>query len=484
MRLLARPRFATVLFVIVLGVPALSAQTSQVSQAARTAALKDCADARLADLRKTDADRAKRLEDANAKQTIGLRNCDTDQPCRDKVIQTYRDETRQIQNDYTQATTDIRKKEIDCTTAAQSGKPDPNNAMYQLAAEIDAIRNKPLENMLAAADSLFKGLLDWASGTLNFLAQPRGDFGQFGAPMQSIIDYLVNHKPTSFQDQYKKMQAAVQQYQQNPARFIGQQIPNLIPGGKATEEMTAMGNAARKLATLNAEAKQFAPFAERLVTPTKLPPLKVEPPPLTGGSRGSFLPPAGSPDRIPPPDVGNGPLRPRSGMPPTCFENQCWRNVQAVDTYWKTGVWKEPTPRGYPYVEELNDLPTPRVIVTQELKRGPGGGANALDPRLGPDGQLNQSFGIPTESSHAEIENIMRNLPPGSQGYAFIDWAITVGNDVAKGNHVVNVRTLQNNAVEFFDRATQHVAGLQGAVDPQMWANARRVYFFLTHEGR
>src|SRR5262249_52319126 len=105
MRHLARYPFATAL-VLLLVAPALWAQTTPASQAARTAAMKDCADARQADMLKADADRQKRLEDANAKETIGLRNCDTDQACRDKVIQTYRDETRQIQNDYTQATAD------------------------------------------------------------------------------------------------------------------------------------------------------------------------------------------------------------------------------------------------------------------------------------------------------------------------------------------------------------------------------------------
>lgn len=484
MKLPSRPSLAIVLLVLSLGVPVLSAQTPQADQAARTAALKDCADSRQADTLKADADRQKRLEDANAKQTIGLRNCDTDQACRDKVLQTYRDEVRQIQNDYTQATTNIRKQEIDCNTAAMSGKPAPNG-MYQLAAQIDAIRNNVMDNFLAAADSLFKGLLDWASGTLNFLAQPRSTgFGEFGTPMKQIIDYLVNHKPTSFQDQYKKMQAAVQQYQQNPARFIGQQIPNLLPGGKATEEMTAMSNAAKELAALNAEAKQFAPLAERLMTPSKLPPLKVDPPPLTGGSRGPVIPPTGSLDRVPPPDMGAGPLQPRSGVPPTCFENQCFKNAQAVDNYWKTGVWEEPTPRGYPLVDELHDLPSPGVAITQDLRRGPGGGANALDPMHGPDGQLAQAHGIPVPSSKGQIENVMGNLPPGSQGMAFVKWQVQVGNEVVSGGHVINVRTLQNQAVEFYDRATQHVAGLQGAVDPALWNYATEVFFFLRHKGQ
>jgi len=482
MRTHARPPIVIVLFALVFGMPAMSAQTAQQTRD-RTAAVKACADARKTETIKAEAERAKRMEDANAKETIGFRNCQTDKACKDKVTQTWRDEVRKIQNDYTQAVADIRKREIDCNAGVMTGKPVGSGPMYELAAQIDAIRNSALDNVLGAADNLFKGLLDWASGTLKFLAQPRGDFDKFGAPMQQILDYLVNHKPTSFEDQYKKMEAAVQQFQQNPARFIGQQIPNLIPGGTATQEMNAVSSAARRLAVLNAEAKQFVPLARKLTTPSKLPTRNVTPPPLTVGTRPPVNPPAGSLDRPLPPSFGNEPPRPRSGVPTTCYENQCWRNVQAVDRFWKTGVWNEPTPRGYPLVEELHDLPTPVSAIIQDLRKQ-AGGAQALDPRHGPLGQQAHAHGIPVASSRGQIEDVMGQLPPGSQGYAFIDWEMTVGNEVIGGGHVVNVRTLQNQTVEFFDRATQQTAGLLGAVDPQIWNNAKQVYFFLTHEGR
>jgi hypothetical protein len=86
-------------------------------------------------------------------------------------------------------------------------------------------------------------------------------------------------------------------------------------------------------------------------------------------------------------------------------------------------------------------------------------------------------------SSKAGIEDVMRQKGPGAQGYAFVRWEETVGNEVAGGGHIVNVRTLENGVVEFFDRATQHVADLRGAVEPALWRNAREVFFFLTRDG-
>jgi hypothetical protein len=154
-----------------------------------------------------------------------------------------------------------------------------------------------------------------------------------------------------------------------------------------------------------------------------------------------------------------------------------------VDEYWKTGNWQEPPVRGYPLAEELHDLPTPGAVLIQDLRRGYGG-RNALDPMHGSLGQKAHAHGIPVASSKNQIEDVMRQKGPGAQGFAMIQWEQDVAGIRLGGGHIVNVRTLENNVVEFFDRSTQNIANLRGMVEPAMWQNAREVYFFLTKDGR
>ncbi len=455
--------------------------------------LKACADQRKEETQAADAEKRKQQTDAVAQYQVGMRNCGIDRGCKAEVTRQYRAEITRIANEYTLKVAEIRKHEIDCTTNGGQGPnsdpgiPSPTTGMYELSAELNTIRSNPLDNLLGAADQFFKGLLDWGVGTLTFLAQPRGSFTEFGEPMKQVIDYLVHHKPGSFADQYEKARKGVETFAENPARTLGRELPNLVPmpSAKAAEQANSAAAAGRRLTQLNAEAKRFTPLANQLTTPRPVPrrpAVAVEPPPLAGPERGPVVPPAGSPYRGPPPEFGNTPLQPRSGIPTTCFENQCWQNARAVDRYWRDGVWREPSTRGYPLAEELRDLPAPGAVIMRDLRQDHGG-AGALDPLHGSIGQQAHAHGVPVASSKSRIEEVMREKGPGAQGYAFVRWEQTVGNEVIGGGHVVNVRSLENNVVEFFDRATQHVAGLRGTVEPAVWQHAKEVFFFLSREG-
>jgi hypothetical protein len=460
----------------------------------RADVIQACAEARKKETLEADAEKRKKQADAKTKRTIGHRNCGTDRDCNNQVTRTYQDEIREIANAFDLAITEIRKREIDCQTTGGTGTAgrDPGNlnhrGMMELSAELNTIRSNPLQNLLGAADRLFKGLLDWGVETLNFLAQPRGGFGEFGEPVKQIVDYLVNHKPNSFEQQYEKVGKAVEDFRRDPAYTLGKNAPNLVPlpAARAAEQATGVANAGRRLVQLNAEAKGFTPLANQITraaaNPARRPPL-VEPPPLAGPDRGPVIPPSGSPYRGPPPEFGNTPMQPRSGIPPTCFENQCWQNARAVDRYWRDGVWHEPPKRGYPLAEELHDLPAPGAVILQDLRQAHGG-RGALDPLHGSLGKQAHAHGIPVRSSRTQIEDVMRQKGPGAQGYVFVRWEETVGNEIARGAHVLNVRTLENDVVQFFDRATQHITGLAGAVEPALWRNAKDVFFFLTKDGR
>lgn len=470
-----RRRFvpAVLLSVGVLAAPALAQSES--------AALRACADQRRQSTQEADAEKRKQQTDAVARHKIALRNCGNDAACKSAATRTYHDEQREIANRYTEAAAAIRKVEIDCQQAARSGRgaapaAASRDEMIRLRAELNEILQAPSLNPLAAAGEFFRGLLDWAAGTLQVMAD------RPGRPVEALVDYLVNHRPESFAQQFERGERALREFQDNPAYFLGKNAPNFVPmpAPQAAAASSRMVNAGRRLTQLNAEANRFAPVGRQLLTPTRnLPraPLDIGPPPLAGP--GSVRPPMRGRGLDPPP-YGNSAPSPRSGIPPTCYENQCFKNTQAVADYWETGQWVEPSPRGYPLAEELSDLPTISERVIQDLRHRYGG-ARAKDPFHGDHGQLAHSLGIPVSATKESIEQALGKAGPGAQGRVFVQWERQVGSDVLRGGHVVNVRALPGGGVEFFDRATQGVAHLLGAVEPALWRDAREIFFFRTH---
>jgi hypothetical protein len=232
--------------------------------------------------------------------------------------------------------------------------------------------------------------------------------------------------------------------------------------GQAAEFANKVGEARKAkqtVACMNTNAKELAEFQRGIQTQTG-----AQPRPQSSGP-----PPVG------PPPMTRLPQPLSSGIPPTCYQNQCWLNVQAVDHYWKTGQWIEPRPRGYPLIEELSDLPSLDPLHIKRDLKAKHGGDKAVDPGHGSCGLQAHAEGVPVPSSKQQIEQA---IEPGRQGYVFVDWEQTIGNKVVKGQHVVNVRGLRDGTVEFFDRTTVSDANLRGAVEPQLWASAKRVRYF------
>lgn len=469
------------IFAVMLGAVPLAAMAAPPQRDA-------CTDARNEDNARAQAQYSKDARDALTARDDALRACGDSSSCKRQAGEQYTERMKQVIQALEHERAEVYKQEVDCRLEAKlkrgqsAQKPETPDAtdptstgtLYKLRAELDDIRGNLLDNVLAAGDQFFKGLLDWGSGLLQLMAQPRGSFTEFGEPLKQIIDYVVNHKPESFAQQYERAQKAIEEFKQNPARVFGQQIPNLapLPTAGAAAQVRAAATAAQRLARVNAAANRFAPIARRLVTPTNLPKQlsTTTPPPLRGvgtagpPSRGGRLPPE--------PPAGSYPDP--SGIPPTCFENGCFKNIQAVDEFRRTGVWREPVPPGL-----FVDSTTPTPLVFQELKNAHGG-SRALDPLHGPDGQFLHAQGFPVSSSKGQIETAMGNLGPGAQGYVFVNLETVVGAVKTRWAHAVNVWTEADGSVTFFDRATLKDPTLRGAASPQMWQLATETFFMRT----
>ena len=143
--------------------------------------------------------------------------------------------------------------------------------MHKLAAEMNDLAHQPSTGNPAV--EFAKGLADWAGQTLTYLAQKPGVPLQQAA--QAIANYLTNDNAANHRVLRAAAEKAVQQFEQNPARFLGQNAPNFIPWTalskikalsqiakveSAATRLEAAAQAERSLATTFEEAMQDAPI--------------------------------------------------------------------------------------------------------------------------------------------------------------------------------------------------------------------------------
>jgi hypothetical protein len=346
------------------------------------------------------------------------------------------------------------------------------------AQQLQAVRNDPGANPLVAINDFYRGVVDATVQMLNFLAQPRGGWGEFGTPAKQILAYLVNHKPESHAERYQSAVKAVDDFKQNPAYGLGKATPGAVAtvlGAKlqvanelnvASKELLAANATTNRMVSLEQEAVQSAKVGS---VPRARPPA-TSPPPTSGGTS---RPPNRAPDPGLPP-TENPVVRDPSQLPPTCFFNQCLRNAIQVAKWRRTGLWREPTPRGYQYVDELSDLPASKTSVTREL-RAAFGNEKAMDPLHGPGGQQEHAFGNPVLSSREKIEQVMDTLKEKGNGIVLVDkeWVDAAGQ-VQRGGHIFNAWGTPNGQTVFYD----HFAG--GPPHPDEWTHARNVWFMRT----
>ena len=134
--------------------------------------------------------------------------------------------------------------------------------LFKLGAEMRVIADDLAQAAQGnAGEEFLKGLADWAKGTIDMLAQKPGVPLQQMA--QSIVDYLTNDNAANHAALLKSAEQAVKEFEQNPARFIGQNLPNSLPGpgvlGKipALRQMANVEKAAARIKAISTAEKVF-----------------------------------------------------------------------------------------------------------------------------------------------------------------------------------------------------------------------------------
>ncbi len=239
----------------------------------------DCRSAAAAEnqlIRQNLAEIRKQESDINTQYHNDILSCDPmDRGCKQDAIARQRQAMRDLQIQRNNELNRHNKAMIDINTGCRNGvvsqtsqtqgaiqaqevlTPQGKQLLFKLGAEMNAIANAPQGD---PATEFVKGLADWAGSTLQFLAQKPG------APVeqmaQGIMTYLTNDNAANHRALLGAAQQAVRDFQQNPARFLGANLPNLLPlpGGKAKalERIAQVEKAATRVKELAQAEKAFA----------------------------------------------------------------------------------------------------------------------------------------------------------------------------------------------------------------------------------
>lgn len=102
--------------------------------------------------------------------------------------------------------------------------------MFKLGAEMNVIADELHTTTAGNPGAEFVGgLADWAGETLQFLSQRPGVPLQQMA--QSLADYLTNDNTDNHRQLRAAAEQALKEFKANPSRFIGKNLPNVLPAG-------------------------------------------------------------------------------------------------------------------------------------------------------------------------------------------------------------------------------------------------------------
>lgn len=139
---------------------------------------------------------------------------------------------------------------------------DDTKRLFKLSAEMNELAQE--FDVGQARDPITefgKGLGDFLKGTIDLLAQKPGVPVQQQA--QGIIDYLTNDNAANHKLLLQAAKGGIQAFQANPARFLGQNLPTMLPGpgvlGKAAalRQLSKVEQAAGRLRTLVANKRAW-----------------------------------------------------------------------------------------------------------------------------------------------------------------------------------------------------------------------------------
>lgn len=306
---------------------------------------------------------------------------------------------------------------------AQPASPSPSRPtvppvdaanLLRLAARMDQIVQESRNATAVAFDHFFTGLAAWESRNLRFLAQKPGV--PVGQMSQAISQYLNNNYNANDRALRAAAVEAVQQMQNDPARFWGENLPNfaVLPASEAAAEIQQLENGAQRISSIAKVAENvsqnFGSNAARSLRGGA----------ATYGSAGS--------------------LNARYA------ENACFPTALAQDRLWASG--ENLNIRGV-YPNGQQDMRMGSGDIMKTLQRQFGGPAAQPNPALTPPQRLAIQQGVPLPvSSVADIERVLTAGGAGSRGLVFFRQ-----NANAMG-HVFNARNV-NGAIEFWDAPNQ-----------------------------
>ncbi len=109
-----------------------------------------------------------------------------------------------------------------------------------------------------AVGELFTGIAEWGQENLQFLAQKPGV--PLNQMAEGIVKYLTNNNSANHAALRAAAEQAVQEFQKNPARFIGKNLPNLVPmpKAKALAQLARVKSGTQRVLNVSAAEQRFA----------------------------------------------------------------------------------------------------------------------------------------------------------------------------------------------------------------------------------
>ncbi len=320
--------------------------------------------------------------------------------------------------------------------------PEHRQLLFKLGAEMNVIAKEQSQSRDPGSEFV-GGMAQWARDQLQFLAQ------EPGVPVrqmaQGIIDYLLNDNSRNHQALKGAAQHAVAEFRKNPARFLGENLPNVLPGPgemlggtKALRNIAQVEKAAGSLKQIASAERKFGKFYEGIIHNNQ----------MFGSSTG-----------------------------PKCFaKNACFPTALAEADLFRTGGplgnGQRVRIRGV-YDAGTTDLQHTRAEIVQRLQSY---GEN-YQPRhpasFTPEELREIQTGNPVEVTSPEaIQNILQREGDGSQGLVFVKYR---DGRVAAGElsgHVFNAQNVRG-AIEWIDHT------LQPGADPLFTRNLVETWYFF-----
>jgi hypothetical protein len=282
--------------------------------------------------------------------------------------------------------------------------PDEFASTTKMAEQVGEVADR------GALGELFTGIAEWGQEQLNFLAQKPGV--PLNQMAEGIVKYLTNKNSDNHAALRGAAEEAVKQFQENPARFIGKNLPNLVPlpKAKALAQLAKVKSGTQRVLNVAAAEQRFA-----------------------SAYKGSLTAKVGTDV------VGDGCLA----------TNACVRKAVAQDLLWRS---EEPFVIKGVKISDRPDLAMEPPEIYEVLNKHSGETFVPRKPDLYTPEQLDLiKQGIPIEGTLEDIGNWLKNNGEGSQGIVFAEFhpIPEIGLNDPRG-HAWNMRYHQK-AIESLD---------------------------------